>query len=85
MGWGSRLFYKFAKSYWDDQMTIKDLQNKIYGPFFLKRYLQKRMGFQGQEYEIWKQYNDYLLSLPNGSERAIFTFFDFPLFPIKSI
>ena len=60
--------------------------DKWYGPYFLKRYLSKRMRLEGTEYEViiqilkktWKRYKEVLYTLPEGSEKALFILFMFP-------
>ncbi|KAM3141159.1 hypothetical protein pb186bvf_006764 [Paramecium bursaria] len=76
--WYKRWIINFARSYWQNEATIKDLSQKWYGPMFMKRYLSKRLQLSGREYELWLTYINDMLSLPIGSEKALFRLFQFP-------
>lgn len=70
-----KMAIKMFQSEWNSQTTIKELNDRWYGKFIIKRYLTKRMGFQGREYEVWREYVDQLITLPEGSEKALFNLF----------
>ncbi|CAD8086389.1 unnamed protein product [Paramecium sonneborni] len=73
-----RMFINYAQKKWTEQITPQQLKDKWYGNYFIKKYLKKRMSLQGKEYEVWKQYIDEMLALPDGSEKALFLLLQFP-------
>lgn len=44
----------------------------------INRYLKKRIGLKGREYDLWEAYADELTNLPEGSEKALFIMLNFP-------
>lgn len=78
LGFFKRIAANYARSKWEENITPQSLNNKWYGSSLISKYLNKRMRLDGKELEIWKEYYDEVLALPEGSEKTLFYLFNFP-------